>query len=589
MAQPKGGLSAFGVAVGSDLTQRRPFRSATESNLRVGQPRALGSVIRVVGAQALTKPIVASSLLFVGSPSASRASSQAGSRTASRPSSGRPHAATDHAPRAGFCSSNNGMPREIVGTRQVDVLSSLVNRMRNCSEQCLGEQPERSASRDDFVSSVCAKLTTEISAQGYGSSVSTNGTCKSSSNSAASDSATPSCQHSVRWQIEVQACEDTEKPRSRRASKLRPVGDDSASGCSESANRCADVKQGEVAPCAKRPAWLLPSANASMPLDASVASSSNISDTLQRPLSGSSATSLQRSSSGSTTLSMSANLKAGETVGQGSFGRVFTAQHQESGRIIAVKEILLKPDDNTAERVAVSKEIHMFEKLDHPNIVQYLGCEFTPCEARAERLYIFLEYCGGGSVAQQLQTYGCIDGDLAKRHTSQLLSGVGYLHSQEPAIVHRDLKCANILATQDGTLKIADFGCSKQLSLTASAQSITTGKLSQQSIAGSVFWMAPEALSGSHLTTASDVWSIGCCVLEMVTARQPWHGQSFDNIFAAYRAIVESEDVPSVPETASPHLASFITECIQRDFKKRPRVHQLQEHMFVRDHAAVLG
>eukprot|EP00930_Biecheleria_cincta_P095564 TRINITY_DN87512_c0_g1_i1.p1 TRINITY_DN87512_c0_g1~~TRINITY_DN87512_c0_g1_i1.p1 ORF type:complete len:590 (+),score=66.00 TRINITY_DN87512_c0_g1_i1:128-1897(+) len=218
----------------------------------------------------------------------------------------------------------------------------------------------------------------------------------------------------------------------------------------------------------------------------------------------------------------------GETVGLGSFGRVLTARHSASGQIVAVKEMMF---DSEAGHRALG-EITLCEQLDHPRIVRYLGHEVVQgMPGKQGRLLLILGYCSGGSLESHLQTYGPLDIHLVAKYAKQLLEGLSYLHGQLPPVVHRDLKGANLLLTHDANLKISDFGCSKLLSF-------RDGLSGEHTVAGSLFWMAPEVLRGRfRLTPAVDIWSLGCCVLEMATAKKPWAERNFDNIICASRVI----------------------------------------------------
>merc|ERR1711959_45249 len=171
----------------------------------------------------------------------------------------------------------------------------------------------------------------------------------------------------------------------------------------------------------------------------------------------------------------------------------------------------------------------------------YLGHEFViGAQGGPERVYLFLEFCSGGSLQSHLNTYGALTPPLISRYMSHLVEGLCYLHSRSPPVVHRDLKCANLLLTLDaGTgsqcLKIGDFGCSKVLH----NNTLMEG---EQSVAGSVFWMAPELMNRSNkLTKSVDIWSVGCCLVEMATALAPWAERKFDNIFQACHLIARSD------------------------------------------------
>lgn len=276
-------------------------------------------------------------------------------------------------------------------------------------------------------------------------------------------------------------------------------------------------------------------------------------------------------------LSLTRDFRPGDTIGFGSYGRVFTARHCLSGQIVAVKEMLVTADSNGGcAQERIKREVRLCQQLAHLRIVHYLGHEFVQDkDGKQGRLFLFMEYCCGGSIATHLRTYGPLELCLVKKYMGQLLEGLCYLHSRCPIVVHRDLKCANLLLTHDASLKIADFGSSKWLRM--GDDNLPHG--TDHSVAGTLLWMAPEVLRRrSHVTTAVDVWSTGCCLLEMVTANVPWAECCFDNIFEAYRKIVESDDLPSVPPESPAVVCNFVEVCLQRDPSQRPKASELQNH-----------
>jgi mitogen-activated protein kinase kinase kinase ANP1 len=181
-----------------------------------------------------------------------------------------------------------------------------------------------------------------------------------------------------------------------------------------------------------------------------------------------------------------------------------------TGSLFAVKKLVL--DGAPQSQVsALQREISVLQKLKHENIVRYLGTE------RAKRvLCIFLEYVPGGSISSMLNEFGAFPESLIRRYTKQILRGVCYLHSRN--IVHRDIKGANVLISDVGRVKLADFGCSKQLA------GLRTNSLDEslKALRGSVPWMAPEVIRQTGHSCEADMWSVGATVLEMVTAQHPW-------------------------------------------------------------------
>src|SRR3569833_621391 len=182
----------------------------------------------------------------------------------------------------------------------------------------------------------------------------------------------------------------------------------------------------------------------------------------------------------------------GALIGQGSFGCVYLALHAVTGELLAVKQVETPSpganSQNDARKMsmieALKREISLLRDLRHPNIVQYLGCGSSP-----EYLNIFLEYVPGGSVQTMLNSYGALPEPLVRSVVRQILNGLSYLHNRD--IIHRDIKGANILVDNKGTIKISDFGVSKKLEATNILNGANNNK-HRPSLQGSVFRIAPE-------------------------------------------------------------------------------------------------
>ena len=100
----------------------------------------------------------------------------------------------------------------------------------------------------------------------------------------------------------------------------------------------------------------------------------------------------------------------------------------------------------------------MLRALNHPNIVKYFGSEIHEDQSGVD---IILEFVPGGSIKQLLEKFMQFDERLVKIYTRQMLEGLKYLHDN--SIIHRDLKCANVLVDNRGTIKLSDFGASKKI------------------------------------------------------------------------------------------------------------------------------
>ncbi|KAF9468656.1 hypothetical protein BDZ94DRAFT_686290 [Collybia nuda] len=247
----------------------------------------------------------------------------------------------------------------------------------------------------------------------------------------------------------------------------------------------------------------------------------------------------------------------GDSLGKGAFGQVYRALNWATGETVAVKEIQLSniPKGELGE---IMSEIDLLKNLNHANIVKYKGFVKT-----REYLYIILEFCENGSLHNISKRFGKFPENLVAVYISQVLEGLVYLHDQ--GVIHRDIKGANILTNKDGTVKLADFGV---------ASSTTTGGVSDDAVVGSPYWMAPEVIEQSGATTASDIWSVGCVVIELLEGHPPYH--TLDPMPALFRIV--QDDCPPIPEGASPIVKDFLYHCFQKDCNLRISAKKLLKH-----------
>ncbi|XP_032872086.1 mitogen-activated protein kinase kinase kinase kinase 2-like [Amblyraja radiata] len=158
-----------------------------------------------------------------------------------------------------------------------------------------------------------------------------------------------------------------------------------------------------------------------------------------------------------------------QRIGSGTYGDVFKARNTETSKMSAVKIIKLDPGDDIS---SLQQEITMMRGCKHHNIVAYFGSYF-----RNNKLWICMEFCGGGSLQDNYQVTGPLTEKQIAYVCRETLQGLQYLHSSGK--IHRDIKGANILLTDRGEIKLADFGVSAEL--TASV-----GK--RKSFIGTPYW-----------------------------------------------------------------------------------------------------
>ncbi len=266
----------------------------------------------------------------------------------------------------------------------------------------------------------------------------------------------------------------------------------------------------------------------------------------------------------------------GQLIGKGTFGRVYLGMNITTGELIAVKQVEVNAKaagtdkDKIKELVkSLDQEIDTMQHLDHPNIVQYLGCE-----RKEFSISIFLEYIPGGSVGSCIRKHGKFEESVVSSLTRQTLLGLSYLHRE--GILHRDLKADNILLDLDGTCKISDFGISKKTDN-------IYGNDVTNSMQGSVFWMAPEVVrsQGQGYSAKVDIWSLGCVVLEMFDGKRPW---SKEEAIGAIYKLGSLNQAPPIPDEVSKNIGvegyCFMLDCFQIDPLDRPTAETLLRHPF---------
>uniref|UniRef100_A0A3P9J7H4 Mitogen-activated protein kinase kinase kinase 2 n=1 Tax=Oryzias latipes TaxID=8090 RepID=A0A3P9J7H4_ORYLA len=262
------------------------------------------------------------------------------------------------------------------------------------------------------------------------------------------------------------------------------------------------------------------------------------------------------------------NWRLGKLLGQGAFGRVYLCYDADTGRELAVKQVQFDPEspETSKEVSALECEIQLLKNLCHERIVQYYGCLRDTME---RTLSIFMEHMPGGSIKDQLKSYGALTENVTRRYTRQILEGVSYLHSN--MIVHRDIKGANILRDSVGNVKLGDFGASRRL------QTICLSGTGIKSVTGTPYWMSPEVISGEGYGRKADIWSVGCTVVEMLTQRPPW--AEFEAMAAIFKIATQPTN-PELPVHVSDHCREFLRR-IFVETKQRPSADELLRHIFV--------
>ncbi|KAI1910246.1 Suppressor of Sensor Kinase (SLN1) [Ophidiomyces ophidiicola] len=287
----------------------------------------------------------------------------------------------------------------------------------------------------------------------------------------------------------------------------------------------------------------------------------------------------------------------GQFIGGGTSGSVYAAIDLDTSYLMAVKEIKLQePSVIPGAAQQIRDEMAVLEVLDHPNVVSYRGIE-----VHRDKVYIFMEYCSGGSLATLLEHGRIEDETVIMVYALQLLEGLAYLH--QAGIVHRDIKPANILLDHNGVIKYVDFGAAMIIARqgkTLAAMDHYGGnykdasgipkdthsqRKNQKSVTGTPMYMSPELVRGEIGHSGGrhgsmDIWSLGCVILEMATGLRPWSG--IDNEWAIMYKIAQGNQphLPT-PDQLSEMGIDFIKRCFEIDPAKRPSAVELLQHEWI--------
>lgn len=284
--------------------------------------------------------------------------------------------------------------------------------------------------------------------------------------------------------------------------------------------------------------------------------------------------------------SLSIRWQKGKFIGGGSFGQVYAAVNLDTGGVMAVKEIVFHDSQSLKLIPSIKEEMTVLEMLNHPNVVQYFGVE-----VHRDKVYIFMEYCEGGSLSGLL-AHGRIEDEMVIQvYTLQMLEGLAYLHQSD--VVHRDIKPENILLDHNGVIKFVDFGAAKVIAATGKTRNPGSSSSSSSSrrggnpenlnsMTGTPMYMSPEVITGqsSPRNGVTDIWSLGCCVLEMATGRRPW--ANLDNEWAIMYHIAAGHK-PQLPsaDQLSEAGRKFLSRCLEHDPRKRPGAAELLNDLWI--------
>ncbi|CAH0563500.1 unnamed protein product [Brassicogethes aeneus] len=263
-----------------------------------------------------------------------------------------------------------------------------------------------------------------------------------------------------------------------------------------------------------------------------------------------------------------------DLIGHGAFAVVFKGRHKKSPNLtVAIKSItkksLAKSQNLLGKEIKILKEL---TELHHENVVALLDCKES-----ANNVYLVMEYCNGGDLADYLGTKGTLSEDTIRLFLIQLAGAMKALYAK--GIVHRDLKPQNILLSHSGAklypqpseikLKIADFGFARFLQDGVMAATLC----------GSPMYMAPEVIMSLQYDAKADLWSLGTIVFQCLIGKAPFQANTPQQLKQFYEK--NANLAPKIPPQTSPELSDLLQGLLKRNAKDRMNFETFFNHKFL--------
>uniref|UniRef100_A0A673KUD7 Mitogen-activated protein kinase kinase kinase kinase n=1 Tax=Sinocyclocheilus rhinocerous TaxID=307959 RepID=A0A673KUD7_9TELE len=253
-----------------------------------------------------------------------------------------------------------------------------------------------------------------------------------------------------------------------------------------------------------------------------------------------------------------------QRIGSGTYGDVYKARNVNTGELAAIKVIKLEPGEDFD---VVQQEIIMMKDCKHSNIVAYFGSYL-----RRDKLWISMEYCGGGSLQDIYHVTGPLSESQIAYVCRETLQGVYYLHNKGK--IHRDIKGANILLTDNGYVKLADFGVSAQISATLAKR---------KSFIGTPYWMAPEVAAVERkggYNQLCDIWAVGITAIELAELEPPMFDlHPMRSLFLMTKSSFQPPKLKDKVKWTN-NFHHFVKMALTKNPKKRPTADRLLQHPF---------
>jgi TolB-like protein/Tfp pilus assembly protein PilF/predicted Ser/Thr protein kinase len=244
-----------------------------------------------------------------------------------------------------------------------------------------------------------------------------------------------------------------------------------------------------------------------------------------------------------------------DKLGEGGMGVVYRARDLTLHRDVALKFLSVDAINDPMARTNILTEARTISALNHPNI-----CTVYEVGESDGRPYLAMEFIEGHTLSMEITSMGMAT-DIVVRYGMQLADALSHAH--ERGIVHRDLKAANVIVTPSGRLKVLDFGLSRRVEQKISEETTQFDQSwdEQNSITGTLPYIAPELLRGQSADPRSDIWALGVLLYEMAAGRRPFRGGTSFELSAA----ILREAPPPITPPLPPVLHSVVEKCLDKD------------------------
>jgi serine/threonine-protein kinase len=247
-----------------------------------------------------------------------------------------------------------------------------------------------------------------------------------------------------------------------------------------------------------------------------------------------------------------------QELGRGGGGVVYLAHDTKLDRSVAIKSLPPEVMDNPKVLSRFTREARTLASLNHPNIATI----YDELEAANGLSYIVLEYVPGQTLAERIAK-GPLKLEEALTIALQIAEAVVAAH--EHNVIHRDLKPGNIKITPEDKVKVLDFGIAKSIGSEAGDQQKTITAPGR--VIGTPAYMSPEQARGKSTDHRTDIWSFGCVLYEMLTAKMPFEGETVSDTLA--NVLQTDPDLQALPQSTPANIRSLLRRCLEKDPRRR--------------------